>query len=110
MPIKQIDPAELKALLDGPEAARPVLLDVRTPHEAQLASLPGSVLIPLYELEAREEELEELRGKEVVVYCHHGIRSLHGAAFLELKGISAASLRGGIDLWSLTVDPRVPRY
>jgi rhodanese-related sulfurtransferase len=49
-------------------------------------------------------------GAKVVVYCHHGVRSLSGAAILRRAGIDAASLSGGIDAWSLTVDPAVPRY
>ncbi|MFL5321956.1 MAG: rhodanese-like domain-containing protein [Myxococcaceae bacterium] len=88
----------------------PVLLDVRTIREAQIASLPGSVLIPIQEFESREDELEALRGREVVVYCHLGVRSLHGAAWLENLGINASSLRGGIDAWSGEIDPSVPRY
>src|SRR3954470_11562228 len=110
MPITQIDVEELAAKLKLPEAERPLLLDVRNHWEAQIASLPGSVLIPIQELESREDELEALRGRTVVVYCHAGVRSLHGAAFLEAMGISAASLRGGIEAWSLEIDPTVPRY
>ena len=86
------------------------LLDVRTHGEHQLVALPDSLLIPLHELDARADELDELRGKEVVVYCHLGVRSLSGAAFLRSIGIDAYSLRGGIDLYSVTVDPSLPRY
>lgn len=108
MPIRQVDPRTVAALLKG--EPKPALLDVRTIAEAQLASLPDSLLIPLHELEERADELEALRGREVIVYCHHGVRSLHGAAFLEALGFSAASMSGGIEQWSLEIDPTVPRY
>jgi rhodanese-related sulfurtransferase len=93
-------------------AGEPVyLLDVRQPWEHQTAALPGSVLIPLNELPARAEEVKPPKGSLVVVYCHHGIRSLSGAALLERSGIpNAVSLAGGIDAWSALVDPKVPRY
>ncbi|RKI45015.1 hypothetical protein D7X55_37880, partial [Corallococcus sp. AB049A] len=72
--------------------------------------LPGSVLMPLPELEDFHEQLEAFRGRPVVVYCHHGVRSLHGAAYLLDRGLEAVSLQGGIDLYSRTVDPSLPRY
>lgn len=106
--IPQIQPTELKALLD---AGKPVLLiDVRQPEEHVYCALPGSVLIPLGELMSRVEEVQPEDGTAVVVYCHHGVRSLSGAAILRRAGIEAASLAGGIDRWSLTVDADVPRY
>ena len=105
--IPQIQPIELKALLDS---GQPVLLvDVRQPEEHAFCALPDSVLIPLGELMARVEEVQP-EGATVVVYCHHGVRSLSGAAILRRAGIEAASLAGGIDRWSQTVDPGVPRY
>ncbi|MFL5346333.1 MAG: rhodanese-like domain-containing protein [Hyalangium sp.] len=110
MPVPEISPDELAALLAGPAEARPALLDVRFPDEHAWVALPGSVLIPLPELEERAEELEPLRGRPVVVYCHHGVRSLHGAAYLRALGLEAVSLQGGIDLYALTVDPKLPRY
>ncbi len=110
MPIPEIDPATLAPLLSNPPESRPVLLDVRYPHEHAYVALPGSVLIPLPELDEHAEELEAFRGRPVVVYCHHGVRSLDGAAFLRSRGLDAVSLRGGIDLYSRTVDPSLPRY
>ena len=105
--IPQIQPTELKALLDS---GRPVLLvDVRQPEEHAHCALPDSVLIPLSELMGRVDEVQP-DGALVVVYCHHGVRSLSGAAILQRAGVNAASLAGGIDRWSLTVDPAVPRY
>jgi rhodanese-related sulfurtransferase len=110
MPIPEISPPELAALLKGPAEQQPALLDVRFPEEHAYVALPGSVLIPLPELEERAAELEPLRGRPVVVYCHHGVRSLDGAAYLRALGFEAASLRGGIDLYARAVDPGLPRY
>ncbi len=110
MPIPEIDPSTLAHQLAGPPEARPVLLDVRFPDEHAYVALPGSVLIPLPELDERAEELEAFRGRPVVVYCHHGVRSLDGTAYLRSRGLDAVSLRGGIDLYSRAVDPNLPRY
>ncbi len=110
MPIPEISPAKLAAQLKGPAESRPALLDVRFPHEHAYVALPGSVLIPLPELDERADELEAFRGHSVVVYCHHGVRSLDGTAYLRSLGLDAVSLRGGIDLYSRAVDPSLPRY
>lgn len=110
MPIPEISPHELAAQLKGPAEARPALLDVRFPHEHAYVALPGSVLIPLPELDERADELEALRGRPVVVYCHHGVRSLDGAAYLRARGLEAVSLHGGIELYAQMVDPSMPRY
>ena len=56
------------------------------------------------------DELEAFRGRPVVVYCHHGVRSLDGAAYLRSRGLEAVSLHGGIELYAQMVDPRLPRY
>jgi len=106
--ISQINPNDLKSLLDAGEPI--VLLDVRQPEEHAFCSLPRSVLIPLGELHARASEMEPTDAL-VVVYCHHGVRSLSGAAILQQAGLpNVASLAGGIDLWSQIIDPTVPRY
>jgi rhodanese-related sulfurtransferase len=110
MPVPQLEPLALAEKLRGPAEARPALLDVRTHAEHQIVALAGSLLIPLHELQERADELEALRGREVVVYCHHGVRSLSGAAFLGALGFLASSLRGGVDLYALQVDPTLPRY
>jgi rhodanese-related sulfurtransferase len=106
--IQQIQPHELKARLD---AGEPVyLVDVRNYDEYAYCRLDGSLLIPLPELPARASEVEPPGDALVVVYCHHGVRSLSGAAILAQVGHTAASLAGGIDAWSRLVDPGVPRY
>lgn len=108
--IPEITCRELAARLEGAEEQRPALLDVRFEREHALVALPGSVLIPLPELEQRVEELEPLRGREVVVYCHHGVRSRTGAAILLAHGFKAVSLEGGIHEWACDLDPSMPRY
>lgn len=94
------------------QAGEPVyLLDVRQPEEHAIAALPGSMLIPLNELPRRLDEIEPPPDALVVVYCHHGIRSLRGAGLLAQQGFKrVASLAGGIDAWSREIDPRMPCY
>lgn len=107
--IAQIRPEELKRKLD---AGEPVLLvDVRRYDEHEFCRLPNDVHIPLGELAERLEEVTPEPGVPIVVYCHHGVRSLTGAAILAQAGhASVASLSGGIEAWSVFVDPTVPRY
>lgn len=106
---RQVGPHELSARLAAGESV--YLVDVRQPWEHEAAALPDSVLIPLHELPARAGEVRPPPGALTVVYCHHGIRSLRAAAFLEQAGLpDVVSLAGGIDAWSLEVDPSVPRY
>ena len=106
--VPEISVQELAEKLRGPTP--PVLVDVRQPWEHKLVALPGSRLLPLHELPARTGELEDARGREVVVICHHGARSLTGAALLRQVGLDAKSLAGGLDAWSAEVDPNLPRY
>ncbi len=106
---RQITATQLKVRLDAHEPV--YLVDVRQPWEPEKAALPKSQLVPLNELAARAAEVKPPPGALVVVYCHHGIRSLSGAAILERLGVKdVVSLAGGIDEWSLHVDPSVPRY
>jgi len=106
--VQQISVRELDRKL---KAGEPVyLVDVRQPWEHEIAALPGP-LIPLNELTARAEEITPPEGALVVAYCHHGVRSLSAAALLERLGHpQVASLRGGIDAWSIEIDPSLPRY
>lgn len=88
-----------------------MLLDVREVAEHEFVALPESTLIPLGELPERVDEIADWKDKEVVVYCHHGVRSLHAIAFLKAQGFQKVrNLTGGIDRWSLEVDPEAPRY
>jgi rhodanese-related sulfurtransferase len=105
----EILPQELAARINGHDA--PKLLDVREPEEHELAALPNSKLIPLGQLSVRASEIASWKNEEIVVYCHHGIRSRHAIQFLEQLGFERLlNLSGGIDQWSAQVDPKVPRY
>lgn len=94
----------------------PVLIDCRDVDEWEKARISGSHLIPLGILMAdpagAAEELREEHGdRDFVVVCHHGVRSRQAALALQAVGLrSVRSLAGGIDLWSRSVDPSVPRY
>jgi sulfur-carrier protein adenylyltransferase/sulfurtransferase len=101
-----ISPEELKAKLGS--GAPPILVDVREPMEYQINRLPGSVLIPL---SALPESLGELDGtRDLVVYCHHGIRSERAVEFLRGAGFRARNLKGGVTAWIDRVDPEMVRY
>ncbi len=119
-PERSVTPAKLQQLLAGDSThgiheSLPVLLDVREVPEASFVSLPGSVLIPLGSLPERLDELAGLtpqgRDASIVVYCHHGVRSARALDLLEKAGFTRARhLTGGIDAWSVQVDPEVARY
>jgi len=91
-------------------ATPPLLLDVREPWEFDTAHIEGATLIPMAEIPARAfKELDE--EAPIMVLCHHGARSLSVAAWLRNQGFEQSqSVSGGIDAWSRTVDPTVPRY
>ena len=108
MPV-EITPHELAKQIENGQSIR--LIDVRQPWEHARAKLGGSVLIPLNELPARAAEIAGEPATLLVVYCHHGVRSLSAAAYLiRLGHVNVRSLAGGIDAWSCEVDPTVPRY
>jgi molybdopterin/thiamine biosynthesis adenylyltransferase/rhodanese-related sulfurtransferase len=87
----------------------PLLVDVREDWEAGLGMLPGAVHVPLGTLPARWKEIPADR--EVVVYCHGGMRSWQAMQFLRAKGLArVASLEGGTEAWSTRIDPSLPRY
>jgi len=92
-------------------AAQPFcLLDVREPWEAKLCALPGSRLIPMGDLPSRASR-ELNPDAHVVVYCHHGVRSLSAVSWLREQGFERAqSLAGGIEEWARTVDASMARY
>jgi rhodanese-related sulfurtransferase len=103
----EILPRELKERMDLGDT--PLILDVREAEEVQCAPFPRAVHIPMGEIPARAGELK--RERETVVVCHHGIRSAQVAGYLSSIGFKKVlNLIGGIDAWSLSVDPAVPRY
>ena len=86
-----------------------VLLDVREAWEYQMVHLEGAISIPLGELLKRFRDIKP--GREVVVYCHWGMRSLDAAFLLQQLGFkSVKCLLGGIDRWAQEIDPQILRY
>jgi len=104
----EITPEELKQKIDtGQEIT---ILDVRESWEYDAAHIEGSKLIPMDQVPARiNQEVDP--DDHIVVICHHGIRSANVAAWMQQQGFERVqSLRGGIDRWSRTIDPKVPLY
>lgn len=102
--MSQITPAELREKL-----AEVLLLDCREQWENETCAIAGSRLIPMKQVPQHVEELKA-ETRKIVVYCHHGMRSLSVANYLRAQGVPALSLSGGIDLWSQEIDNAVPRY
>jgi len=101
----EIAPMEVKRRLDAGEKL--FLIDVRQPWERAIASVAGSEVfpMPLGQLE------ERARQAPLIVYCHHGVRSLNAVQWLREQGIeNCQSMSGGIDRWSCEIDPSVARY
>lgn len=108
-PPLEIDCRELKRRLDAAEEL--VLIDCREADEHALARIAGARLLPMSEWLARVDELEPLRGRPIVVHCHHGGRSLRVTHWLRANGFPLAqNLAGGIDQWAVEIDPALPRY
>lgn len=103
----EIAPREVKELLARGEKI--FFVDVREKWEYDTARIEGTTLIPMREIPANLARLEEA-GK-IVLFCHHGMRSLDAAAWLRSQGVEGArSMAGGIERWAAEVDPGVPRY
>jgi molybdopterin/thiamine biosynthesis adenylyltransferase/rhodanese-related sulfurtransferase len=112
MEIQEMTVKELKALLDSGDQDF-VLLDVRNPHEYEIAKIPGSVLVPLPEIEngngvAKVRDL--LNGHRLIAHCKMGGRSAKALAILKEAGITGTNVKGGINAWSQEVDTSVPQY
>ncbi len=112
--IEQISPQALPAWLQAARAeGEPLLLDVREPSEWRIASVQANgvelLQMPMLSIPPRLHELDPRR--PVAVLCHHGGRSMQVALFLTQRGFThVANVAGGIDAWSLQLDPSVPRY
>ncbi len=99
---------ELKAKIEAGETFR--LIDVREPSEFRVARIEGAELKPLGQISQWAGELDDKDG-EIILQCHHGMRSDRACQFLAARGFTnVKNLVGGIDHWSLRVDPSVPRY
>ncbi len=103
----EISPQEVAEAMSSSEKFR--LIDVRGPDEHQFASIDGATLLT-------QELADEIvaswdKDTPIVLYCHHGVRSLPAAQFLAQKGFAnVKSMSGGIDAWSIYIDTNVPRY
>ncbi len=108
MAMQQITAQQLKSKLENDESL-PILLDVRETMEHQICQIEGSLLIPMQSI---PDALESLNSdQEIVVICHHGMRSLQVAEYLQTNGFSKVmNLAGGIEQWRLTVDPSMTPY
>ncbi|MEN8260149.1 MAG: rhodanese-like domain-containing protein [Pseudomonadota bacterium] len=106
--LQDIHPQELnRRLAEGSE--KPLLLDVREPFEYSICHIDNSLHIPLNQVPLKLHQLESTR--EIVVICHHGIRSRQVGHFLVRQGFEkVTNLAGGIDAWAIDVEPAMPRY
>ena len=103
----EITPREVKSMME--RGQKFLLVDVREKWEFDTSGIEGAVLIPMREIPSNLSKFEE--ADNIIVFCHHGIRSLSAAAWLEHLGVTPVySLAGGIDAWSCEVDPKIPRY
>jgi rhodanese-related sulfurtransferase len=103
----EVAPREVEDMLARSE--KPLFVDVREQWGYDTSHIEGSVLIPLREIPANLARLEA--ASELVLFCHHGMRSLDAAAWLRSQGVEGArSMAGGIDRWAAEIDPSIPRY
>lgn len=109
MKVQEISPREVKAALEAGEALR--LVDCREPDEVAIAKIEGAEVIPLSQWGALASERFPQPHERVVIFCHAGVRSAYAAADLMRRGMTRVqNMAGGIEAWSLDVDPGVPRY
>ena len=103
----EISVHDLKRIRD--EGASGTLVDVREPWETDICKIAGAKLMPLSEFAEHVKTLDP--AAPLYMYCHHGGRSLQAAMWLRRNGFAqATSVKGGIDAWSLEIDPATPRY
>jgi sulfur-carrier protein adenylyltransferase/sulfurtransferase len=110
--IPEMTVTDLKQVLDSGEKDY-VLLDVRNPNEYEIARIPGSVLVPLPDIEngqGVEKVRSLLNGDRLIVHCKMGGRSMKALGILKDAGIDGTNVKGGIQAWSREVDASVPEY
>jgi rhodanese-related sulfurtransferase len=104
----EISPSEVRAKQAAGDALR--LIDVREPAEHTLCEIDGAELIPMRSIPEHLNDLDG-DGPPLIVFCHHGVRSLSVVDWLRRQGVeNCQSMAGGIDAWSTMIDPSVPRY
>ncbi len=105
-PNLEISPAEVPALM---KEGAVTLIDVRTPQEYDIARIEGCRLVD--DALAKEILASWPKDTPIITVCHHGIRSLNAAVYLRQQGFTQTrSMSGGIAMWSLTVDSKIPQY
>lgn len=105
----ELTPHQVRDLRE--QDAQLVLIDCRLPEEHAVARIEGAVLMPMHAVAEHIDELRCYAGRRMVVYCHHGVRSLRVAHWLREQGFTGAcSMSGGIERWSHEIDPSIPRY
>lgn len=112
MDIQEMSVKDLKQLLDSGDKDF-VLLDVRNPHEYEIAQIPDSVLVPLSEIEnggGVDKVKDMLNGHRLIVHCKSGKRSAKALGILKENGIEGTNVKGGITAWSREIDSSVPEY
>jgi rhodanese-related sulfurtransferase len=105
----ELTPQEVKSLQ---QSGKPLsFIDVREPDEWVLAKIEGATLIPMGSVATNFQQIEDKADEaSLVVYCHHGVRSLQVVSWLRERGVVAYSMAGGIDRWSREIDSSVPLY
>lgn len=104
-----ISAPDLATWLKREDADKPLLLDVREDWELNICRIPGSVHIPMQQIPARMQEIDD--EQDIVCICHHGMRSAQVAMFLERQGYGRLhNLTGGVAAWAASVDPQMPQY
>ncbi len=107
----EITPEEVAAWSHLPREQRPRLIDCREEDELAICQIAGNEWFPLGIFPYAGERLTADRERGVVVYCHHGMRSLRGASFLRAQGVEKAfSMQGGIEAWADRIDLEMARY
>ena len=107
----EISVSETREKLTAAGTERPRLIDVRDPDEFAYCQLPNAELVPLATVPVDAAGKLPDKAAEIIVYCHHGMRSMQAVGQLRALGYTnARSMAGGIDRWSREVDPGVPRY
>ncbi|HZS10246.1 MAG TPA: rhodanese-like domain-containing protein [Blastocatellia bacterium] len=108
MPFGIISVTELKSAIHAGRKFR--LIDVREPGEYDIARIDGAELKPLGQIATWAQQLPD-KDEEIILHCHHGMRSAQACEFLSRQGFTnVKNLSGGIDAWSRQVDPTVPLY
>lgn len=107
----EITPQAVAEWIHLPRDQRPKLIDCREEDELAICQIAGNDWYPLGLFPGVREKLLARNERGVVVYCHHGVRSLRATDFLRSIGVeNAFSMKGGIEEWAELVDPEMPRY